>query len=99
LPVIEVDEVLVTCRDPDPAKIPADHVISLQPVEVTWYKAMQCSGVSYLVQRSWHGSDIAGSVLGSAAVLDAWKHWITAVTLRREVHRAGVPAPLAGPPI
>jgi hypothetical protein len=99
LPVIEVDEVLLTCRDPDPAKLPADQPVALRPVEVTWYKIMRCGGLGYIVQRGWHGSAFGGTVLGSPAVLDAWKRWMTSVTILREARGPGAPPTRASPPI
>jgi hypothetical protein len=87
LPVFDEIDTLVTCRDPDIAKL---HIIlgsdrvTLRRYEVTWYKMMKGRTANYIVQRAWHGDAIDGeSLLGSPAVLDEWKAWMTRVTLTR----------------
>lgn len=87
LPEFDATDLLVTCKDPDMAKLhahPGTERVTLRRYEVTWYKLMKGRYANYIVQRAWHGDDIDGSSpLGSAAVLAAWKSWMTGVTLVR----------------
>ena len=87
LPIFDAAETLVTCRHPDMAelhkRLGTDRV-TLRKFEVTWYKAIRGQKANYIVQRAWHGDEIdETSVLGSDAVLDGWKTWISRVTLVR----------------
>jgi hypothetical protein len=88
LPIIEVSETLVTCRDPNAAKLQTRANaarVALKPYEVTWYKVMRCNGRNYIVQRAWHGDAIGDTtVLGSRDVLEEWKNWLQTVTVARE---------------
>jgi len=89
LPIFDESETLVTCRQPDITrlrqKLSTDSVTPRR-YEVTWYKMIKGRQASYIVQRGWHGDAIDETcLLGSDAVLDEWKSWITRVTLvRRE---------------
>jgi hypothetical protein len=87
LPIYDESETLITCRDPDLAKLRARvgaNSIALRRYEVTWYKIMKSGKANYIVQRSWHGDAMdSSSPLGSDAVLANWKNWITRITLVR----------------
>ncbi len=93
LPVFEAAETLVTCKNPDVTllrqKLGTGRV-TLRRYEVTWYKMMKAQRANYIVQRAWHGDEMdENSVLGSPGVLDAWKQWITHVTLLRQASDGG----------
>lgn len=88
LPIFEEADTLVTCKEPNVKllrqKLGTDQV-TLRRYEVTWYKMMHGQRANYIVQRAWHGDEMdENSVLGSREVLDAWKQWITHVTLVRQ---------------
>jgi hypothetical protein len=72
--------VLVHCEGPwanqDPGYQTKKH-------EVVWFKSIQGFETTYLVQRAWHGDDIApDSILASPATRQVWKAWIDQVAVR-----------------
>ena len=86
-PAFESAATLVTCDEPDTAKLQArigTNSLVLKRHEVTWYKLITGPQSNYIVQRAWHADTIdETSPLGSDMVLNAWKRWITHVTLKR----------------
>jgi hypothetical protein len=90
LPIYDETDELVTCKEPNITKLRekiGSDKVTLRRYEVTWYKLIKGSRANYIVQRAWHGDAIDGTcLLGSDAVLDEWKSWITHVTLvRRDI--------------
>jgi hypothetical protein len=87
LPIFDEADTLVTCREPNITRLRqklGSENVTLRRYEVTWYKMIKGRQANYIVQRSWHGDAIDETcLLGSDAILDEWKSWITHVTLVR----------------
>ncbi|HTZ71714.1 MAG TPA: hypothetical protein VMB71_13745 [Acetobacteraceae bacterium] len=87
-PEFTVQDMLVTCSDPNMAalrKLADAGSVTLKRYEVTWYRIMKGQANNFIVLRAWHGDVMdEGSPLGSEKTLDAWKDWLTHVTLKRE---------------
>ncbi|HJR57348.1 MAG TPA: hypothetical protein VJ798_12285 [Rhizomicrobium sp.] len=74
---------LLHCQD---STDPPRPDITLKKHEIVWLKALEGPGVSFLVQRNWHGDAITqDSFLRSDTMKKEWREWFEGVKLETTV--------------